>query len=600
MLRISSMPIDIDKSSTRKQPLRRGIHITEQKDYRVNPEPLVLQEADFLLEEFLSPTKLRALTGTDDLANIRDLEMIVDTSDTSLGNFGFYLQKLNQLKLSNSVIPRIRDLGTSLSHVRVLWMARCCLNDLDGITSLQALEELYVAYNEISDLSALSMLENLRLLDLESNLIDDLHQVEFLALCSSLETLTLEGNPINNHDDYRAEIIHRLPRLQILDDKSTKEINKLSSSISGEGTMLFQQDWSLIEECIAAGMAPSDEKLVCNQVDIRPRSANKSPLNRPTTAAYYRPRSAARPGSTGSIRPMTGSMRPNTDPSKSELLDNNEDVVSELTIGPAFQGNLTKILRARKQQQKQQQQSYMSDNSSVNTSEKVNESLPSSSVPSDSSSLSMSNHPLMREINEWKIEHNRKIEERKKLLEPQVLRITDDDDLLENDLEVDDSDDDVNSYEKQTDNSHQEETIVSSSNRRNFGLDESFPPEEQRWRSSAMSTQSYEKTESRLTTGDTGYRSNSAASLHHAQSRTNSRSSTAENSNSTSDRFRTPMRVNHEPVLPNNNVNRSPLSFPTGSHSTLYKAPNSPTKKSLKDLRNDPLPTLPRLPSRKT
>ncbi len=49
-------------------------------------------------------------------------------------------------------------------------MARCCLTDLDGITSLQSLEELYVAYNEISDLSALSMLENLRLLDLERSI----------------------------------------------------------------------------------------------------------------------------------------------------------------------------------------------------------------------------------------------------------------------------------------------------------------------------------------------------------------------------------------------------------------------------------------------
>lgn len=95
-------------------------------------------------------------------------------------------------------------------------MARCCLNDLDGITSLQSLEELYVAYNEISDLSALSMLEHLRLLDLEryifsltryydyyyniyylsSNLVDDLRQVEFLALCPSLDSLTLEGNPV--------------------------------------------------------------------------------------------------------------------------------------------------------------------------------------------------------------------------------------------------------------------------------------------------------------------------------------------------------------------------------------------------------------------
>ncbi len=55
-------------------------------------------------------------------------------------------------------------------------------------------------------------------------------------------------------------------------------------------------------------------------VDSRPRSANKSPLNRPTTAAYYRPRSAARPSSTGSIRPPSASMRPSTDPTKSELL----------------------------------------------------------------------------------------------------------------------------------------------------------------------------------------------------------------------------------------------------------------------------------------
>ena len=29
--------------------------------------------------------------------------------------------------------------------------------------------------------------------------------------------------------------------------------------------MIFQQDWSLIEECITAGMTPANEKLVCNQ-----------------------------------------------------------------------------------------------------------------------------------------------------------------------------------------------------------------------------------------------------------------------------------------------------------------------------------------------
>ncbi len=43
-----------------------------------------------------------------------------------------------------------------------------------------------------------------------------------------------------------------------------------------------------------------------------------------------------------------------------------------------------------------------------------------------------------------------------------------------------------------------------SPNQRSFGLDESFPPSDQRWRSSVTSTHSPEKSESRLTTGDTG------------------------------------------------------------------------------------------------
>lgn len=82
--------------------------------------------------------------------------------------------------------------------------------------------------------------------------------------------------------------------------------------------------------------------------------------------------------------------------------DNNEDVVSELTIGPAFQGNLTKILRARKQQQPSQ--SF--DESPVQEKEKAKVSSPprhSSTV----STTSFKDNPLMKELNDWKIEHNR-------------------------------------------------------------------------------------------------------------------------------------------------------------------------------------------------
>ena len=93
--------------------------------------------------------------------------MIVDTSETSLGNFGIYLPNLRQLKLNGSNVPRIRDLGTSLIYLRVLWLSRSNLADLDGIPTLSHLEELYLAYNEIADISPCSMLESLKCLDLE-------------------------------------------------------------------------------------------------------------------------------------------------------------------------------------------------------------------------------------------------------------------------------------------------------------------------------------------------------------------------------------------------------------------------------------------------
>ena len=65
-------------------------------------------------------------------------------------------------------IPHVhRDLGSSLDRLSVLWMARCGLEDIDGVASMTHLTELYLAYNEIDDVSPCSMLENLTILDLE-------------------------------------------------------------------------------------------------------------------------------------------------------------------------------------------------------------------------------------------------------------------------------------------------------------------------------------------------------------------------------------------------------------------------------------------------
>ncbi|XP_052568005.1 leucine-rich repeat-containing protein 56 isoform X5 [Peromyscus californicus insignis] len=146
------------------------------------------------MEEHLSPARLQALARVDDLQLVRVLEMCVDTRKNSLGNFGVHLPNLIQLKLNHSCLGSLRDLGTSLGHLQVLWLARCGLSDLDGIGSFLALKELYVSYNNISDLSPLCLLEQLEVLDLEGNNVEDLGQMRYLQLCPRLATLTLEGN----------------------------------------------------------------------------------------------------------------------------------------------------------------------------------------------------------------------------------------------------------------------------------------------------------------------------------------------------------------------------------------------------------------------
>ncbi|NXY81933.1 LRC56 protein, partial [Alcedo cyanopectus] len=121
----------------------------------------------------------------------------------------------------------IRDLGTTLSHLEVLWMTRCGLPDLDGISSCSSLKELYIAYNNISDLSQLIWLDHLQILDLEGNNIEDINQMHYLGLCSKLSHLTVEGNliclkpnaesPEEPDYNYRAEVKKLIPHLEYLD-----------------------------------------------------------------------------------------------------------------------------------------------------------------------------------------------------------------------------------------------------------------------------------------------------------------------------------------------------------------------------------------------
>ncbi|TPX62220.1 hypothetical protein SpCBS45565_g07066 [Spizellomyces sp. 'palustris'] len=235
----------------------------------INPQVFTPQdEVEELVNGFLSEEKLITLTGTSRLNSVQYLEMKVDVRKTSLGNLGKLLPTLRQLKLNNSYIPTIRDIGSGFDNLAVLWMARCDLTDIDGIGYMTSLQEVYLAHNEISDLSSLSMLDNLQVLDLEGwveirtttfvgrcfvscawdsnqsaqmfpdrNAIQDLAQIDYLAVCTNLRQLTIGGNPIAGEGDatlpsegrhstrrkrperdWRRTICSILPNLRILDD----------------------------------------------------------------------------------------------------------------------------------------------------------------------------------------------------------------------------------------------------------------------------------------------------------------------------------------------------------------------------------------------
>ncbi|XP_064347990.1 leucine-rich repeat-containing protein 56 [Camelus dromedarius] len=240
-----------------------------------------------LLEEYLSPARLvtketllpkfrrhrtgglhlsgssnthHALAQADDLGLVSRLELRVNTRENSLGNFGVHLPNLSQLKLNGSCLGSLRDLGTSLGRLQVLWLARCGLADLDGVSSFPALKELYVSYNDISDLSPLCLLEQLEVLDLEGNCVEDPGQLCYLQLCPRLATLTLEGNPVclrpgpgsSNEApqgyDYRAEVRQLIPQLQVLDEVPAVHPGLPTS-------WKLDQDWLMVKEAIKEGSA---------------------------------------------------------------------------------------------------------------------------------------------------------------------------------------------------------------------------------------------------------------------------------------------------------------------------------------------------------
>jgi len=194
------------------------------------------QEVAEIQEEGLSADFLRHYCDLSDLDQVTRLEIQVDSVMQAVDSLGCHLRNLRQLKLTESSIMCVRELGTELYNLEVLWMSRCGLQDLNGVSAIPALREFYLPFNDVTDLSPLSGQENLEVLDVEGNAVGELDEVAVLAMCERLRELTLSGNPLCRGNGFsRRAILDLLPQLDMLDDLGINEPASPSETKANQG-----------------------------------------------------------------------------------------------------------------------------------------------------------------------------------------------------------------------------------------------------------------------------------------------------------------------------------------------------------------------------
>ncbi|CAH8633857.1 unnamed protein product [Dicrocoelium dendriticum] len=243
-----SVSTDVTSFRTDRRPQSALVQVTEFSTTTTNPKLQHRYGIDDVCDSCLNEETLKTICKTDKLAQVTSLEIKIDARKMTCTDFGALLPNLRQLKLSNSLIPSLKLFGSGLQDLEVLWMPRCSLTCLDGLTNLKNICELYLAFNEISDLSPCAGLESIEVLDLEGNLLSEIKNITLLKTCNRLRSLSLEGNPVvtklGGIKKYRRFVRKELRQLSMLDDYPVENLNP-NRLVDFDVTNL-DDDWSYI------------------------------------------------------------------------------------------------------------------------------------------------------------------------------------------------------------------------------------------------------------------------------------------------------------------------------------------------------------------
>merc|ERR1712050_270297 len=85
-------------------------------------------------------------------------------------------------------------------------------------------------------MASLMFLTNLEIIDLESNFIDGISELDYLSILSKVKLLNLANNPVCSLEGYEEKIYGHLENLQMLDDFTCESGSGRLSSAGSKGS----------------------------------------------------------------------------------------------------------------------------------------------------------------------------------------------------------------------------------------------------------------------------------------------------------------------------------------------------------------------------
>ncbi|KAI5072284.1 hypothetical protein GOP47_0012390 [Adiantum capillus-veneris] len=168
------------------------------------------------------------------LASIREVEglfglkalIVNDNEISTLCNLQ-NLTALSTLVLSKNPISSFGAALEGVPSLSKLSLSQCKLQELGSIKNLVALKELRLAHNNLKYLSKdLAKNSRLQIIDVGSNCLKNISDVEVLSALPYLRNLNVRENPFCIQADYEEKLKALLPALRVLDGHPLREASK--------------------------------------------------------------------------------------------------------------------------------------------------------------------------------------------------------------------------------------------------------------------------------------------------------------------------------------------------------------------------------------